>query len=217
MAPRARYQRFSCLALVAICLFVACENRPDGRPRARNSPSTVAQQLGQRPLEVPTRSADEPCFLERYAVHLPGVPAEAGLGRGPVHPVFRAVPRILDLFSTDERSSPRTWPSAEVLFVSEPDYHGPVLIRGRQMDGQGELAFGDRPTPAPELFLPQGGWNSARNRKVWDGRRLNLPEGWRVELATIRIGANGCYALQLDGTSFSQVIKFEAVLQPDPL
>lgn len=85
------------------------------------------------------------------------------------------------------------------------------------MDGRGELGFGDQQTPDPELFLPQGRWNSVRSRKVWGGRRLDLPEGWRVQLATIRIGANGCYALQLDGTSFSQVIEFAAVLQPDPL
>jgi hypothetical protein len=85
------------------------------------------------------------------------------------------------------------------------------------MDGDGDLAFGAQQAPDPELFLPQGRWDPAEDRHVWGGRRLELPQGWRVQRATIRIDANGCYGLQLDGTSFSQVIKFEAVLQPNPL
>lgn len=103
-----------------------------------------------------------------------------------------------------------------MLFVSEPEYDGPALIRGGQIDGENRLGFGDRETPVWELRLPAGQWDLLNELRVWDGDRVELPAGWRVQQATIRIAADGCYAIQLDGESFSQVIEFGAVLQPGP-
>lgn len=174
------------------------------------------RELRQRPLRLPKNSPSQPCELERHAIHIAGVPAEAALGKGPVRLVFRAVPRILDLFRPEENAAFKgsKWRGAEVLFVSEQDYDGPVFMRGGQIDGKHKIGFGTREAPEWKLLLPEGPWEVVDELSVWAGRRLQLPVGWRAQRATIRIRADGCYAIQLDGEEFSQVIEFGAVLQP---
>jgi hypothetical protein len=203
------------MVLVAALMLVGCawvnQDEVEGPQRA----SGPFQILRERELDLPRSRASQPCELEYYATHIRGVPAEAALGRGPVDPVFPGIPRGLDLFpaARDSTFVQSRWRGAEVLVVSEPRYQGPVLLRGGQIDGRHRLGFGHDERPNWELRLPGGQWESTEHLKIWNGRTVRLPAGWRVQPATMRIAASGCYALQLDGESFSQVIEFGATLQ----
>ena len=77
-------------------------------------------------------------------------------------------------------------------------YHGPVLIRGAQLDGSKVVRF-DRgsPLPAGELRIKPG-------------------KGTRDRASFTRLRAAGCYAYQIDGTTFSRLIVFQARIVPPP-
>ena len=70
-------------------------------------------------------------------------------------------------------------------------YRGPVLVRGRQLDGPNELRFNRGLLPPREM------------------RILPAPQ-LRTEPSFTRVRAPGCYGYQVDGIGFSYLIVFEA-------
>jgi hypothetical protein len=88
------------------------------------------------------------------------------------------------------------WSGNKVLWIGRPGYRGPILIRGRQLDGPHGLRFEGGLHPARELRLPGGG---------------GTQDGWRQWPSYTRVRAAGCYAWQVDGLTFSRVIVFRAV------
>jgi hypothetical protein len=89
------------------------------------------------------------------------------------------------------------WKAARVQWVATGSYRGPVLIRGRRVDGSGAVGFGEGRTPDDELQLLAAGQHAPR-----------VPGGGRSWLSFTRVRAPGCYAYQIDGASFSEVIAF---------
>ncbi len=90
------------------------------------------------------------------------------------------------------------WSGQKVLWIARPSYRGPVLIRGRQLDGPHELRFEGGLNPARELRLTSVGGYS--------------PGGWQNRPSYTRLRAPGCYGWQVDGTTFSRVVIFRAVV-----
>lgn len=198
----------------------------DGSPaRSHAVGESVFAVLRARPLRVPAVAAKgctPPIGPDLWvAVGLPRVfPAEGALGRGPVHPVSKGIPRFLDFFPP-ARGSPLArsgWWSNETMWVSEPSYSGPVLVRGRMVHGSARVGFGTRMRPAWELRLPAGAWDEAQGSVgIW-GKRIRPPKHWRVRRAYTRVlAASGqgelCYFFQLDGKSFSQTVGFGVIVQ----
>lgn len=126
------------------------------------------------------------------------------LGSGPVRPLIApnrksdagaATRGILRFRRSPERPGLH---SVKTLWFAEPRYRGPVLIRGRQLDGSHKVRFGEVPSLV-DPFLPAGPtMNGANGFREWPGAT------WLV--------APGCYAWQIDGRGFSYMIVFEAVL-----
>jgi hypothetical protein len=87
------------------------------------------------------------------------------------------------------------WGGQKVLWFVNPSYQGLVLVRGRQLDGSHEMRFGQPPQQQLELDTTLGG-----------GPWPNFPSYTRLQ-------APGCYAYQVDGANFSDVIVFQAVVQ----
>ena len=82
------------------------------------------------------------------------------------------------------------WFGQKVLWVVDRQaYQGPILVRGRQVDGMNALRFGLSLVPVPEITI------SAR------------ANDWP---STTRVRSRGCYAYQVDGATFSSAIVFEA-------
>lgn len=84
----------------------------------------------------------------------------------------------------------------KTLWVADPAYEGPVLIRGRQLDGNAAVAFqiGVPGTPVPELQLQQSGASTPGDL------------GWREWPSLSILPGPGCYALQVDGQAFTETV-----------
>ena len=89
------------------------------------------------------------------------------------------------------------WYGVKMMWAATPDYHGPVLIRGRQLDGPHKIVMG----VGPDMVDPQLG----------PGATLNGPDGWREWPGGTYLRTPGCYAWQIDGADFSDVVIFEAI------
>jgi len=163
-----------------------------------------------RPLHIPRIEAGVPCPTTPKSGPLPSAfSGTAAFGRGPVYPgFFAASPAgpepIVDFFYPPPAGSEvarSAWSGQKVPWMRSPRYRGPVLIRGRQLDGPYHLRFGLGLVPPTELKISAGGW----------GKSSGAP-GWGVRASTTRLRAPGCYGYQIDGLTFSRVIVFQAVL-----
>jgi hypothetical protein len=110
----------------------------------------------------------------------------ASTGRAPAGVGFRGV-------------SGSPWTIAEATWRVPASYSGPLLIRGAMLGG-GALGFGTGPVPYDELQLFDAGQGAPR-----------VAGGGRAWITYTRVRSAGCYAYQVDGTSFSEVVVFRAV------
>jgi hypothetical protein len=140
------------------------------------------------PLQLPTYSPDAGCQLTE--------PANLDLSKyGLTSHNFGRMPALVYLHGWPEATLRVTfsdplfgpWGPAKVLWFIDPSYRGgQVLVRGRQLDGARNIGFGGGYQPTFELKL---------------SGTLDIP-------STARFTAPGCYALQVDGTTFSETIVF---------
>jgi hypothetical protein len=120
-------------------------------------------------------------------------------GNGPVRPlvVQRDADAALD-GTFRFVASKHGWYVLKTLWFATPRYKGSILIRGRQLDGENPLAFGED----PQLLDPQ----------LPRGKTLNGSHGFRTWPGGTWVRAPGCYGWQVDGTNFSRTIVFRAEL-----
>jgi hypothetical protein len=87
----------------------------------------------------------------------------------------------------------------KMVWVLVDGAHGPVLFRGRRVDGAGALRFsGSVADPSDTGVAPSGGVSETfYNRVIVHGDA----DAFYVYPAT-----SGCYALQVDGPTFQEVI-----------
>jgi hypothetical protein len=91
------------------------------------------------------------------------------------------------------------WMEAQVTWTAVGGYTGPLLIRGAMLGG-GAVGFGAGAVPYDELQLLDAGQGAPR-----------VTGGGRAWITDTRIRSGGCYAYQVDGSSFSEVVVFRAV------
>jgi hypothetical protein len=157
-----------------------------------------------RPLHIPRIEPGAACPLSALtAVDLGANGVRSLPGRGPAYPTlnrgstleffYPPLPSSPDFYGTD-------WGGQKVLWWVDRSYRGPVLIRGRQLDGPNLVRF-DRGRPAPPAEM-----------RIQPGARAQL----RDRASFTRLRSAGCYAYQIDGTTFSRVIVFQAQIIPPP-
>jgi hypothetical protein len=185
-APRSGLRRAALVAAVATLVAIAIL-------AFASSASSHGIALG-RPLHLPRVAKGAPCPVSSGAV-------ANNLGRGLARmPAAGAGPVYLMSVGDDPAGSlgvpgadPQGWRGQKAPWIASPRYRGPILIRGARIDGRGELRFA-RSTGEHLLALYQRRGQSIQ------------PNGWRVWPSLILVHAPGCYALQIDGISFSHVI-----------
>ena len=121
----------------------------------------------------------------------------SSFGRGAVLPFV--VPSRAGLFGGS------VWGGQVLKWIGAPSYRGPVLIRGRKLTGRDGLGFGAGAIPYAEMDVPPRGLGGGLNAG-----------GWRLWAGYARLRSPGCYGLQVDGTTFSEVIIFRACLSSTP-
>lgn len=164
----------------------------------------VSSESLNRPLRLPRLAPGVRCPTSRVeqALDWSGTYGIApGLGPGPAFPVglARGVLRIAPASAFHSR----LWGGQKVLWFVLPSYTGPVLIRGARLDGKSLVRFEDGATPAKELLL-------SGSQTVIPGGVVP-PRDARYRPSLTRVQGPGCYAYQVDGTTFSTTIVFRAV------
>lgn len=128
-------------------------------------------------------------------------------GPGPIYPIisndggehgtltFPYPPRPDSIFAGSD------FGGGKILWIGAPTYSRPVLIRGGQLDGHNPVEFsGGGSPPLAELQFPPGPPPNVSGH------------GWRNWPSETRLRAAGCYAWQIDGTTFSYAIAFRGVI-----
>ncbi|HKO28413.1 MAG TPA: hypothetical protein VJU80_13210 [Solirubrobacteraceae bacterium] len=148
----------------------------------------------RRPLHLPSLTSGASCPRSRSGRAAPS--ASFTLGSGPAYPVFGTNDGVAAL-SEDKLRAGAYW--HKTLWAISPRYRGAVLVRGRRIDGTGMLGFAIGLRPASELRFPPERFAPKR-----------LQAKWRYGPTATVIPRRGCYALQIDGSSFSRVLVFSA-------
>ena len=153
------------------------------------------QSLQQRPLHLPPLASGGRCPASTLASQVSGKKYGVGgaVGSGPVYAVLGRA----SLF-TVFRPGWGAWAGQKVLWFVLPSYKGPVLIRGRKLGSSQLMRFDGGKNPAAEIRIAPG------ETVTWKGQVA----GSRGRPSDVRVRAPGCYGVQIDGTSFSEVIVF---------
>jgi len=157
----------------------------------------------RRPLALPAIPPGGTCPARGVAQHTPEY--GKGAGDGPFYVVTVGNGSDATMTYTQGNAYGRDWGGQKTLWYADPAYQGRALIRGRRIDGPGEVRFDylEGQSLAPELRV--------------DTRASRQPNGqwpsW-VGATRLRVDSPGCYAFQVDGETFTEVIVFRAVYSP---
>lgn len=89
------------------------------------------------------------------------------------------------------------WFALENVWLVDPRYQGPFIVRGQRLDAPGPVTFGGTPTSPTFVEPPAPDPNT------------NGP--YRTPPGTIWLKTPGCYGFQIDGLSFTETIVIDAL------
>lgn len=150
-----------------------------------------------RPLHLPVLHPGQACPVSpETGIHDSSDFTGPALGVGPVHPL--ALPTEPLISNTNQAPG---WLAMKSLWVSDPRYQGPFLVRIRRLDGSGPAGVLEDPTMT-SFFVP-------------DGPTFNSePGGYRAITGATWVKTPGCVAWQVDGLTFSNVIVIRLLCRP---
>jgi hypothetical protein len=191
--------------LVAALGLVTCTASPAASPSAPSPTARVDaggnvlppvaeeqiwSELAARPLQLPIVTTGSECPITPTTQLSSATGALAG--SGPVYSVGNVI-------AYGARNSDGIFP-AKVLWVAAPDYPGPALIRGRQLDGPGGVFFSNSRKVTELRF--------ELDTRVRAGAS---DQGWRYLPSTVNVEGPGCYGLQIDGPGWTTTITMRAL------
>jgi hypothetical protein len=148
----------------------------------------------RRPLHLPEMRPGQACPTTTGKEFRNTAFDGIALGAGPVRVIISNRGDLergqADLGATDD---PR-WLALQTLWFASPAYNGPFVVRGQRIDAPGVMDTGGGQSPiAAPLTVASG-----PTENTFDGYRT-VPNGaW--------VTHPGCYAIQVDGLTFSEVI-----------
>lgn len=169
---------------------------PPPSPAATATPKPQADiwaTLAQRPLKLPAPNPVGKCAATPGKIFAGEF--GPGLGDGPVYPVGFGMEGKIDLAGALRDAGGYY---TKVLWVSQPDYLKPVLVRGGQLGAAQPVLFGKGESPQAELRLDPGGSSLSA-------------QGYHQWMTYTRLRGSGCYAYQMDSPDFSKTFTFWAI------
>jgi DNA-binding CsgD family transcriptional regulator len=155
-------------------------------------------ELAARPLLMPTLTTADVCpLLAPRTVNPTFGPAT---GSGPAYLVgLTTASARPNFYHGNARPPPpyEEWGTAKTLVVIEPPEQGPVVLRGRRLDAAGTVAF-------------EAGDAAVSQELILAAPHVGNAAGWFEDVFETLVKDPGCYAIQIDGAGFSEVIVFQA-------
>lgn len=150
----------------------------------------------RRPLHFPVLRAGQRCPASRGTPINNSIFQGIAQGTGPVRVLVGDTRRGTATLINPSSAPP--WLALKTLWFSLPTYQGPFVIRARRLGRPGPVALGEGPVAAPLVVPP--------------GPTLNNGLGYRTVPGGLFVKSPGCYAWQVDGLTFSEIIVVRAVL-----
>lgn len=200
------------VAVILIASLAACGT--EGTPRAEDTQTPesgsvesasvldTTQELNRdfrsRELALKDLPPGESCPRSTVSTDVPKV--GLAVGEGPVFAVLgmsESPPSSGGVvhFKDDEGPMHENLYAVKALWAVSGAHAGPLLLRGRQLDGPGVILFqkAEGEPVQPSLELSAGS------------------EAWRFFPSAMFIGQEGCFAIQVDGPGVVQAIVFRSV------
>ncbi|GCE11419.1 hypothetical protein [Tengunoibacter tsumagoiensis] len=196
------FMRKFCVLCALTILLVACTQQPlsSQHPSAIATSAPTLATLRQRPLQLPRISTDQSCPVS--SARQIDADSPITIGNGPAYAAIglsQPSQQPVLLFTDAQHyanGQSQGWGGAKVRWIVRSSYYGPLLIRGSQLDNSHQIRFDEGLLSEIALTIPQG------NSQQWYDR----PSDTRLQVP-------GCYAYQVDGVGFSQIIVFQAVVE----
>lgn len=171
---------------------------------AASSTDVVPWSKLRRPLHLPVVAPGSRCPVSRVDSHVrwARIGISGAIGAGPVYPVVGTRSAVLN--TTKDTQYGSDWQGQKVFWYVAPSYRDRLLIRGRRLDGPGWLGFNGARVPRDELRIEPSDTVS------WSGQ----PRHSRGIPTAVRALASGCYGVQVDGKTFSNVVVLQVDLAP---
>src|SRR5258708_2529209 len=188
----------ACFALLLGLVVASCNWGGQGGSGAQAAPqSSAIAALSAVPLNLPRLQPGQSCPLSKPTEIDPQF--GMGLGSGPIH-----------LTNGETVRSDAAHPQ-KVAWFANPSYSGPIRIRGGRIDGGGQLLLGSRNNGRGAPVKTVEGTTLYSELDYPDTSASNSPSGWRIWPSFTYIATPGCYAWQVDGRRFSEVITIQAL------
>jgi hypothetical protein len=203
------------VVLAVVTALAGCGGTPGSPPPSPANPPTATASpepaelaaLRARPLRLPTLAAGDVCPVTPATRMDPAPPAGHPLGTGGPPTALGRAPLFPDAHSYDSGTRlpvrpghPHPgWYVAKAPWASRAGYRGWALIRTARLDGPGQALV--------ELQLADG-------PQISNALPIDLQTDWRYWAGQTEVTNPGCYAYQVDGSSFSEVIVFRAEVVP---
>lgn len=168
-------------------------------PEAEGGP----ESLLSRPLHFPSLGPGGSCPASQgttFNTFFVGI----ALGSGPVRVLLADSGDILHgRVNIVPYAAVRGWFALQTLWFSLPGYNGPFVVRAKRL---GEASSTIEVQPGGDGLTPGSG-----PLVVPAGPTINTKDGFRTVPGSTWVTAPGCYAWQVDGRNFSEVIVFDAL------
>jgi hypothetical protein len=165
-------------------------------PAPATSPPVPATQAAlHRPLHLPKLKRGARCPLSPSRVGAPETQQRLN-GRGPVFLVGVGHADAATINMTFSSPDAQGWYAQKTPWVVSRGYEGPLLVRAARIDRRGKVRFAyGSGQHLPELYWQEGADQS-----------LPPDPNYRLLTSETLVRSRGCYAFQVDGTSFSNII-----------
>jgi len=194
---RERKRRLLWLGVTVVALGTAA-----GGYLTANSPSSHPESLVTRPLHFPSLAAGENCpATPGHPIHTSFFDGVA-LGTGPVRVLVSNKGDLLRGRAALGTSQAPGWFALQTLWFSVPGYDGPFVVRAKRLGASGPI----RVQPGDSGTVPGSG-----PLVVPAGSTINTQDGYRTVPGSSWVTSSGCYAWQIDGQNFSEVITVDAL------
>lgn len=169
----------------------------------------VVRSAIQQPLRLSRLGASSRCPVSEVRRFPPG----AGFNRSFIAAVsgtlrLALVTRSDGTVSLAGSSRIGAWYVRRIVWVFDPAYGGPVLLRGDRVDGPGDLAFGNYLDAAGYDAPPGSSWPHGALLYIRGGLGAPAATGVTSYPSSIAVDGPGCFAIQVDGERVSDVLVF---------